>query len=142
MIEVLHPEDSAPLVREADNDDSLVLRLTSDELSILLAADIGRASEKALIQEGAAIRAQVLKSPHHGSRTSSSEDFLATVDPRVVVISAGLRNSYGVPHPEILKRYAAAGMCIFRTDRNGAVEISAAPPGLRIRTAVSTVPPD
>ncbi len=141
-IEALHPQESELLVRKVDNDESLVLRLTGDAVSILLAADIGRASERAILDDRITVRSQVLKSPHHGSRTSSSEDFLAAVDPRVVVISAGFRNSYGVPHPEILKRYEAAGVLILRTDLDGAIEITVRPPGLRVRTAASEGAPE
>jgi competence protein ComEC len=141
MIDILHPEESAPLKRKADNDDSLVLRLSADGISILLAADIGRASEKVILDDEAVARSQVLKSPHHGSRSSSSEAFLAAVGPLVVVISAGRGNPYGVPHPEVLRRYEAAGMIILRTDLHGAVEITAQDPGLSIRTAASEASP-
>ncbi len=141
-IEALHPEISAPIVGKVNNDDSLVLRLTSDGISILLAADIGRASERAIADDRVAVRSQVLKSPHHGSRTSSSAGFLDAVEPRVVVISAGYRNPYSVPHPEILERYAASGAFIFRTDIDGAIEMTVRDPGLCIRTAASRAPPD
>jgi competence protein ComEC len=136
-IEVLHPEESSPHSRKADNDDSLVLKLTADGISILLAADIGRTSERDILDGQLVVRSQVLKSPHHGSRTSSSAAFLAAVEPRVVVITAGYRNPYGVPHPEVLKRYEAAGLLIFQTGRDGAVEVTVQTPGLRIRTAAS-----
>ncbi|MBN2408839.1 MAG: DNA internalization-related competence protein ComEC/Rec2 [Candidatus Aminicenantes bacterium] len=141
LIEALHPEESVPLTRKAENDDSLALRLTANGISILLAADIGRASEQDIVGRGLAVRSQVLKSPHHGSRTSSSPAFLAAVDPRVVVVSAGRGGSYGVLHPEVLKRYEAAGRIVFRTDLDGAVEITVQSPGLRIRTAASNPPP-
>jgi competence protein ComEC len=141
-IEVLHPEESAPLVRTVENDDSVVLRLTEEGVSTLLTGDIGRASERAIVDDRISVRSQVLKSPHHGSRTSSSDAFLAAVDPRVVVISAGHKNSYGVPHPEVLERYEAAGLLIFRTDLDGAIKISVRAPGLHIRTAASEVNPD
>jgi len=142
MIEVLHPEESRPLSRKVDNDDSLVLRLTANGISILLAADIGRASERAILDDHLVVRSQILKSPHHGSRTSSSAAFLATVEPRIVVITSGHRNPYGVPHPEILERYKAAGLLILRTDQEGAIEISVQTPGLRLRTAASEADPD
>jgi competence protein ComEC len=142
IIEALHPKESPRLARRTDNDDSLVLRLASDGGSILLAADIGRASEDAILDEHLSVCSGVLKSPHHGSRSSSSDTFLAAVDPRVVVISAGLGNPYGFPHPEILERYRAAGLLIFRTDQDGAVEVSVQAPGLRIRTAAPRAAPD
>jgi competence protein ComEC len=136
-IEVLHPEPSAPLERRVSNDDSLVLRLTQDGQSILLASDVGSEAERDIALCFPDIRSRVLKSPHHGSRTSSTEEFLAAVEPEVVIISAGRGNSYGVPHPEIIERYRAAGARILRTDRDGAVEVTVNGRGLTIRTAVS-----
>ncbi len=134
-IEVLHPEESVPLTRKAENDDSLVLRLTAGDISVLLAGDIGRASERAILEDGITVRSEILKSPHHGSRTSSSGAFLSAVDPKVVIISSGPGNPYGVPHPEVLERYEASGRLVVRTDLDGAVEVTVEPPGLRIRKA-------
>jgi competence protein ComEC len=141
-IEVLHPEPSAPLERKVRNDDSLVVRLSTEGQSFLLASDIGAAAEMHIVDSRCDVRSRVLKSPHHGSRTSSSKDFLAAVAPEAVVISAGKGNSYGVPHPEILERYRAAGARILRTDQNGAVEISVRGRDLLIRTAASPAGPD
>jgi competence protein ComEC len=141
-IEVLHPEPSAPLEREVSNDDSLVLRLVADDQSFLLASDIGMEAEKNIMDARLEVRSRVLKSPHHGSRTSSSEALLAAVEPEVVIISAGRGNIYGVPHPEILERYRAAGARVLRTGRDGAIEVSAAGRALVIRTAVSPPQPD
>jgi len=141
-IDAVHPEESAPLSRRPDNDDSLVLKLTADGISILLAADIGRTSERVILDDRLVVCSQVLKAPHHGSRTSSSAAFLASVEPRIVVITAGHRNPYGVPHPEVLERYEAAGLLIFQTGRDGAIEVTAQTPGLRIRTAASEACPD
>lgn len=136
-IEVLHPEESAPFTRKPENENSLVLRLAAGGVSILLAADIGRASERSILEDGIAVRSAVLKSPHHGSRTSSSPAFMAAVNPRAVIISAGPGNPYGVPHREVLERYGASGRLVFRTDLDGAVEVTIEPPGLRIRRAAS-----
>jgi len=135
IIEVLHPAMSAPLDREANNDDSLVLRLATDGQSFLLAADIGTDAEKNILDARLEVRSRVLKSPHHGSRTSSSEAFVAAVEPEVVVISASRGNIYGVPHPEIVERYRAAGARVLRTDKDGAIEISVHAPDLAIRSA-------
>jgi competence protein ComEC len=137
MVSVLHPEESSSLEKRIDNDDSLVLRLTANGISILLAADIGRDSEEAIVNGLLPVRSEVLKSPHHGSRSSSTPDFLTAVDPRVAVISAGRGGSSGVPHPDILERYKAAGLLILRTDLDGAVEVTVQTPGLHLRTAAS-----
>ena len=71
----------------------------------------------------AALAADVLKVPHHGSRTSSAPAFLDTVRPRVAVISVGAENRYHLPAPEVEARYRARGVCLLRTDRCGAVTV-------------------
>ncbi|MEW5900365.1 MAG: DNA internalization-related competence protein ComEC/Rec2 [Acidobacteriota bacterium] len=134
-IEVYHPEQNGPSSREVRNDDSLVLRLTQGRTTFLLTADIGTAAEEEILERGWDIRSQVLKSPHHGSRSSSSSPFLEEVHPEVVVITAGRGNLYGVPHPEILERYRAVGARVLRTDVDGAIEIMIDGTGLLIRTA-------
>jgi competence protein ComEC len=141
-IEVLHPQRARPLERKVGNDDSLVIRLTADGQSVLLAADIGAEAEREMVDSGCDLRSRVLKSPHHGSRTSSCRVLLSAVAPEVVVISAGRGNIYGVPDPEVVDRYRAAGIRILRTDQDGAIEISVGGRSLLIRTAVSPAGPD
>jgi competence protein ComEC len=68
-------------------------------------------------------RAEVLLVPHHGSRTSSGEEFIAAVSPRWAVVPAGYRNRFGHPAREVLERYARAGVTVLRTDRDGAVSV-------------------
>jgi competence protein ComEC len=65
----------------------------------------------------------VLLVPHHGSRTSSSAEFIAAVAPRWSVVPAGYRNRFGHPARDVLERYAAAGVRVLRTDRDGAVRV-------------------
>ena len=137
-IEAVHPESAGQISREVSNDDSLVLRLTSDGVSFLLAADVETKAEAEIIGRGRDLRSQVLKCPHHGSRSSSSQPFLEQVRPQVVVVTTGRGNLYGLPHQDILERYRTAGARVLRTDEAGAVEITAAGPELRIRTAASS----
>jgi competence protein ComEC len=141
-IEILHPRPSLPLERDVANDDSLVLRLVAESQSFLLPSDIGMEAEKDIVDARLEVRSQVLKSPHHGSRTSSSEAFLAAVAPEVVIISAGGGNIYGVPHPEIVERYRAAGVHVLSTGQDGAIEISTKGRFLAIRTSVSQAQSD
>lgn len=134
-IEAIHPEEEMPLVREASNDESLVLRLSIGETAFLLAADIGVEAEDEILAANLNAQSQVLKSPHHGSKSSSSKAFLEKVRPQIVVVSAGRGNFYGVPHQEVLGRYQNTGARILRTDEDGAVEISADGKSIVIRTS-------
>ena len=73
------------------------------------------------------MKADVLLVPHHGSRTSSSEAFIAAVAPRWAIVPAGYRNRFGHPAREVLARYEGAGVRVLRTDLDGAVERRAEP---------------
>jgi competence protein ComEC len=93
--------------------------------SFMLPGDAEKQSERGILSENAPenLRADVLKVGHHGSKNSTTDEFLAAVHPRVAVISAGENNPYGHPSPELLARLANAGVRILRTDRDGAVHI-------------------
>jgi competence protein ComEC len=119
--EVLNPGPAAYHTDEPNNH-SVALRLAYGQVSFLLPGDIETPVEQALVRGGAALAATVLKSGHHGSKTSSSEAFLAAVDPQVVVISVGADNGFGHPSPEVLGRYAALGLPVLRTDERGTIE--------------------
>ena len=134
-VETLHPAQNAPMSALASNDGSLVLRLVFGPHAVLLPADIGAQAEDQILRNRLDIRCTVLKSGHHGSRSSSSKAFLAAVSPQVVVISAGRGNIYGMPHPEVLERYEKIGARVFRTDMDGAVEITFYEKSLSFRTA-------
>jgi len=95
---------------ENPNDHSVVMRLQYGQISFLLPGDIEVPVEQALVASGVPLAATILKSPYHGSRTSSSEAFLEAVDPQIVVISVGEENSFGHPSPEVIERYAAYGL--------------------------------
>jgi competence protein ComEC len=105
------------------NNRSLVLHLQYGQISFLLPGDIEAEVERRLVHRGSMPRATVLKSPHHGSKTSSSEGFLAAVDPQLVVISVGGDNRFGHPAPEVLERYATFGLPVLRTDERGTIEL-------------------
>jgi competence protein ComEC len=135
-IEILAPDEEDSSRTGAENERSLVLRLTYGSTSFLLTGDIAASAERRLAGSGRAIRTDVLKSPHHGSRSSSSPEFLDSVSPRIVVISVGRDNRYGLPDPGIVARYEERGIRVLRTDRDGAVEIASDGERLSIRTAV------
>ncbi|MGH7353694.1 MAG: DNA internalization-related competence protein ComEC/Rec2, partial [Candidatus Rokuibacteriota bacterium] len=121
--------DPAPSPRDAfpsrhasvRNNEALVLRVETGAVTIVLASDIEADAERALVSAHAPLTATVLKVAHHGSRTSSTPAFLASVRPTVAVISVGARNSYGHPDAGVLARLTAAGAIVYRTDRDGAL---------------------
>lgn len=122
-VEPLWPCDKSP-GKGADNDDSLVFRLALGGTSILFTGDIGAPAEDVLANDPARLRCTVLKVPHHGSRYSSSPCFLDAASPQVALISAGRRNNFGLPAPETLTRLVARGIDVYRTDRDGTVQVT------------------
>jgi len=129
--EMLHPATGAQARRS--NNLSCVLKVTARSGAVLLTGDIEREAESALLQRNAgALRADVLLVPHHGSRTSSSAEFIAAVSPRVAVVPAGYRNRFGHPAEDMVGRYAAAGVVLRRTDLEGAVMARFLEKGLEI----------
>jgi competence protein ComEC len=79
--------------------------------------------ERLLVDGGRALHADVLKVGHHGSKTSSTPEFLAAVSPEVAMISAGFQNSFGHPHATVLARLEARHAAILRTDEDGLVTV-------------------
>ncbi len=108
--------------RDSDvNNNSLVLRLDWGLISLLLTGDIEQEGETALMAARQPLRHLVLKVAHHGSRYSSTEEFLKAGQPALAVISVGARNPFGHPRAETLDRLQRAGARLYRTDRDGAI---------------------
>jgi competence protein ComEC len=128
-VEVLGPRGGSPPWRTR-NDDSVVLRLSLGEVALLLTGDVEQAGEGGM----GAVRADAVKVAHHGSRSSSAPAFVASTGARAVVISAGARNPFGHPHPEVLERWRRSGALVLRTDRDGAVTFSTDGRRLWVRT--------
>ncbi|MCL5004549.1 MAG: hypothetical protein M1170_01220 [Patescibacteria group bacterium] len=126
FFEILSP--NADFLRSKEtNDSSLVIKFTDNineekAARVLFTGDIGNKVEKYLA-DNFDIRADILKVPHHGSKYSSSEEFLAAIKPKVSSIEVG-KNSYGHPTSEVLNRLASIGSQIFRADQNGTVKIA------------------
>lgn len=131
--EVLHP-DSEFIERRAvrDNDRSCVLRVVPVHGRALLAADVEKGAEARMVRSGTPLAAEVLVVPHHGSGTSSTEEFVAAVAPRLAIVSAGWRNRFGHPKAEVVARYHAAGARVLRTDESGAITVHLGPGGPRV----------
>jgi competence protein ComEC len=120
-IDILSPVHS---ISETDlNNHSLVLNVHYRKHRLLFTGDIESAAEKILVEEKPErLKADILKVPHHGSKTSSSFAFLKAVDSKVAVISLAQRNSYGFPHREALKRIEKQTEKIYRTDQDGNIK--------------------
>ena len=131
---VLHPEADAYARREKrTNGMSCVLRVVTAGGAALLTGDIEAIDERALVARmGKELRSDILVVPHHGGRGSSSAAFVEAVAPRVAIFSAGYRNGFGHPHPDILQRYIEAER--WRTDRDGLVHVEL---GAEVPTVVS-----
>lgn len=135
IIEVLGP-DRGLLQHRADADDlATVLRVRRGRVSFLLTADIGREAEAALATRRTTLGSTVLKVGHHGSATSTSPAFLATVEPVAAVISVGGDNRFGHPDEEVTARLddALGPDLVYRTDRHGTIEFITNGTWLRVR---------
>jgi len=109
------------------NDASLVLRVALAGRGLLFAGDLEADGEGELVgrrEAGQVVAADVLKVPHHGSRTSSSAELIDAVAPSLAVMSLGWRNQFNFPAPEVVARYQARGARVLRTDRDGAITVT------------------
>ncbi|MFZ5952140.1 MAG: MBL fold metallo-hydrolase [Candidatus Rifleibacteriota bacterium] len=105
------------------NENSIIMKVTAGKISYLFTGDAEKNAENATIQaHSRKLKSNVLKSGHHGSKTSSSHAFLDMVAPEYATISAGKGNSFGHPTPEILSRYEYLKIKTFRTDEDGIIE--------------------
>ena len=131
---VRHPPPPDWERQKVRNDDSIVIELRWGDVSVLMTGDIGRAVERTLIDATPPAPIRVVKVPHHGSLTSSSNDFVRALAPRAAVFSVGRANHFGHPAPEVVQRYRDIGAEIFRTDRDGAVMVETDGQSLDIHT--------
>lgn len=131
----MHPKGGGS---DADaNAASMVLKMEYGNFSVLLTGDVEEGGETMLTsylrstQEGGIT---VLKAAHHGSKYSTSQDFLNITAPQIAVISCGKKNSYGHPHDEVMERLGESGAMILTTPEYGAVSISSDGSRVRINT--------
>jgi competence protein ComEC len=129
-----HPTRADWERQKVRNDDSIVLELRWQDLSIVLTGDIGEAPEREIASTFPPARLRVVKIPHHGSLTSSSRGFVGALRPAVAIASAGRSNHFGHPVPEVLDRYRAIGAEVFRTDQDGAVTVDSDGYSIDVRT--------
>jgi competence protein ComEC len=122
-VEVLHPERADYERAGKPNTLSCVLKLTAQSgATVLLTGDIEQAQELRLVShDAAALKADVLLAPHHGSKTSSTAPFLQAVQAQALVVQVAYRSRYGHPHEDVLARYQQAGAQVLRTDCDGSL---------------------
>jgi competence protein ComEC len=123
QFEMLHP-DAASYGKEkiSKNNRGCVLRISIGDQHVLLTADIEKDSEQQLVKEHAdKLPAAMLVVPHHGSKTSSTDEFVSAVSPDYAVFTAGYRNRFGHPKQEVVQRYSDNGAQLLRSDTDGAI---------------------
>ena len=119
------------------NNDSLVLRLKFGERSILMTGDIEKQAEKGLLTSQPELHADVVKVPHHGSKSSSTEDFVRATAPQFAIISVGRHSMFGHPHKEVVQRWQANGATVLTTGDCGTITIVTDGKDLKLKTFYS-----
>lgn len=123
-VEILWPEIQDFTI-EDENENSLIFKVHIDGISILITGDISRDGEAKLIEKYRGtdvLKCDVLKVPHHGSKYSSSQEFIDAVSPDLAVIGVG-KNNYGHPSDEVIEKLKQKGIITYRTDNDGAIGI-------------------
>lgn len=124
QFEMLSPVQGLYTGRRKRNNSSCVLRIQAGKHSVLLTGDIERAAEQEITQRLAEkLKSDVLVVPHHGSKTSSSVAFVASVAPDIALFPVGYRNRYGFPKNDVVQRYRDRNIRLFDTANHGAIEI-------------------
>ncbi len=132
--EMLHP-DSASYKKAniRDNDRGCVLRISIGDQHVLLTSDIEKDSERQLLRKHAdKLPATMLVVPHHGSKTSSTNEFIAAIRPNYAVFTTGYRNRFGHPKQEIMLRYQDTGTQLLRSDEDGAILVEMNAHGMQV----------
>lgn len=124
--DILWPNLEKPINENAINNNSLVCKMVYKSFSCIFTGDIEKVAEEAILQEYEntnKLKATVLKVAHHGSKSSSIEEFLNTVKPKITLIGVGKNNTFGHPNEGVLKRIEEEGCRIYRTDENGQITV-------------------
>jgi len=133
-IEVLSPEKSVSFPEASGNNQSVVLRVIYGDRKFLLTGDIEKETETELLGAPERLKANVVKVAHHGSRTSSIEEFVDATDAKVAVISVGRKSQFGHPHREVVERWKNAGAAVLTTGERGTVSVSTNGKDLQVKT--------
>ncbi len=124
-----------------DNNRSCVVKLFDGQSSVLLTGDIEAPREHMLLMDNTNIQADILLVPHHGSRTSSTAEFIDSVNPQLAIFTAGFSNQYGFPKSDIVDRYQLHGSNILQTGHVGQISISFTSDGYKVATYRQQIAP-
>jgi competence protein ComEC len=125
VFEILHPAPGAEL--PDDNSASCVLQISGAGVRLLLPGDIEARAERDLVSNPDLGAADLVIAPHHGSRTSSSADFVQATRPRYIVFATGFQNRWHFPAPDVVARWRQSGACVLDTGEDGAVQFEVTP---------------
>ena len=123
-VTVLWPNPSNDPNASSRNNDSVVLKLQYGERSVLLTGDIEKEAEVQIMRQTRNLQVDTVKVPHHGSRTSSTDAFVAATRPRFAVISVGQTSMFGHPHAEVVERWKMSGAEVLTTGRSGTISVT------------------
>lgn len=112
-----------PEVNDELNNCSIVMKAEYNGFSAILTGDAEKSEEKLILESGFDVSANVLKAGHHGSKTSTSKDFLEAVNPTIALISCGENNDYGHPNKETITKFQNKGIEMYRTDELGDIDV-------------------
>jgi competence protein ComEC len=132
-LEFLNPARNARIGSVPTNNDSLTFQLQFKDRRFLLTGDIEKRIETEILRDGRPLTSDLLKVAHHGSKSSTSPEFLDRAQPIWAVISVAEHSPFGHPHPEVLQRLVQRGIPVFRTDRDGAVTVTTDGKRLEVR---------
>jgi len=135
-VKALSPAGDSQSMAMSDNNQSLVLQVCFGARRFLFTGDIEKSAEALLVASIGDLRADVLKVAHHGSKTSTTAEFLERVGPQHAVISVAHPSPFGHPHPEVIERLRASDVRVWRTSQCGAITISTDGRDLRVETFV------
>ncbi|AIC94036.1 DNA internalization-related competence protein ComEC/Rec2 [Shouchella lehensis] len=130
---VLHPSSDRIW---SGNDQSIVLYGSFHKQSILFTGDLEEEGEDHLLKGFPNLKVDILKAGHHGSRTSTQESLLDQLKPNIALVSAGVNNRFGHPHPEVLERLHTRDIHVYQTNIHGSVELSIRSDGISIHKSV------
>lgn len=125
FFDILWPSKNEIVSKNVINNNALVCKMVSKKVTMLFTGDIEQEAEKAILNKYkvniSILKSDILKVAHHGSKTSSTEEFLEAVKPNTAVIGVGKNNNFGHPNKSVLEKLKRLGCRIYRTDESGEI---------------------